>query len=199
MMKLKKMETVLIVALILGMALHFVSFSKNCENIKKDVFRLHILANSDETFDQNLKLRVRDAVLAAGYDVFDGVNSVEQAKKKVLKNLDVIRKIAQNEIRKNGYDYPVAVRLEKTFFDTRRYRDFTLPAGEYEALRIVIGKGEGHNWWCVMFPALCLAASGKPADTSSLSEEEKRLILSNPKVEVRFKCVEIYEKIKKML
>ena len=198
-MKLKKMETVLIVALILGMALHFVSFSKNCENIKKDVFRLHILANSDETFDQNLKLRVRDAVLAAGYDVFDGVNSVEQAKKKVLKNLDVIRKIAQNEIRKNGYDYPVAVRLEKTFFDTRRYRDFTLPAGEYEALRIVIGKGEGHNWWCVMFPALCLAASGKPADTSSLSEEEKRLILSNPKVEVRFKCVEIYEKIKKML
>ena len=199
MMKLKKMETVLIVALILGMALHFVSFSKNCENIKKDVFRLHILANSDETFDQNLKLRVRDAVLAAGYDVFDGVNSVEQAKKKVLKNLDVIRKIAQNEIRKNGYDYPVSVRLEKTFFDTRRYRDFTLPAGEYEALRIVIGKGEGHNWWCVMFPALCLAASGKPADTSSLSEEEKRLILSNPKVEVRFKCVEIYEKIRKML
>ena len=143
--------------------------------------------------------QVRDAVLAAGYDVFDGVNSVEQAKKKVLRNLDTIRKIAQKEIHKNGYDYPVAVRLEKTFFDTRRYRDFTLPAGEYEALRIVIGKGEGHNWWCVMFPALCLAASGKPADTSSLSEEEKRLILSNPKIEVRFKCVEIYEKIKKML
>ncbi len=198
-MKLKKIELIVIFTLVFSLIFHFVSFSKDCENIKKDVLRLHILANSDAAFDQNLKLMVRDAVLAEGYDVFDGVKTVEQAKRKVLKNLDTIEKIAKREITKNGYTYPVAVKLEKTFFETRYYRDFTLPAGEYEALKIVIGKGEGHNWWCVMFPSLCLAACGAVEDNNALSEAEKDLILSDPRFEVRFKCVEIYEKIKKML
>lgn len=198
-MKLKKMEIVMILTLILCMAFHFLSFAGGCQNIKKDVLRLHILASSDTAADQALKLKVRDAVLKQGYAVFDGAKTVDEAKLKVRKNLDVIKKIAQDEVRKNGYDYTVDVRLETTFFDTRVYRNFTLPAGEYEALRIVIGSGEGHNWWCVMFPTLCLSACDNLDDIDALSDEEKELIQSNPKMEIRFKCVEIYEKIKKLL
>ena len=136
---------------------------------------------------------MRDAVLRENGDIFDNVNTVEQAKAKAAANLEAMRQTALRTLRQNGSNAAVEVTLEKSFFQTRYYRDFTLPAGEYEAVRIVIGNGEGHNWWCVMFPQMCLAASAANA-AENLSEEEKQLIFSDPQFEVRFKCVEIYEK-----
>lgn len=198
-MKLKKIELAIISGLIISIFFNIFSFAFSCKIIQKNVLRLHILANSDSSFDQRLKLKVRDEILKSGYDIFNGNETLEQAKLKIAKNLDNIRKIAEKCIVENGCNYAVRVEFEKAFFDTRYYKNFTLPAGEYEALKVVIGEGEGHNWWCVMFPPLCLSASDNIDDVNSLSEEEKRLILSNPDYEVRFKCVEIYEKIKKYL
>ncbi len=198
-MKFKKIELALIAGLLISIIFNVFSFAFSCKNVEKDVLRLHILANSDSPFDQRLKIKVRDEILKSGYDVFCGNENLEQAKRKIAQNLDVIREIAQRTIEKNGCRYPVKIEFENTFFETRHYNNFTLPAGEYEALKVVIGRGEGHNWWCVMFPPMCLSASDDIDDLKSLSEEEKKLILSDPDYEVRFKCVEIYEKIKKYL
>ena len=198
-MKFKKIELALISGLIISIVFNVFSFAFSCEKIKKDVLRLHIIANSNSTFDQRLKIKVRDEILKSGYDVFCGNETLEQAKAKIASNLDNIRKIAKNTLAENGCDYQVKVEFEKTFFETRCYKNFTMPAGVYEAVRVVIGSGEGHNWWCVMFPPMCLSASDDIEDIKSLSEEEKQLILSNPEYEVRFKFIEIYEKAKKYL
>ena len=198
-MKLKKIELALILGLTAAIFFNIFSFAFSSRNIKKDVLRLHIIANSDSAFDQALKLKVRNEILRGGNNIFSGNETLEQAKSKIAANLDNIRNIAVQTIEKNGCKYSVKVALEKAFFDTRYYNNFTLPAGEYEALKVVIGKGEGHNWWCVMFPPLCLSASDNINNVKSLTEEEKRLILSNPDYEIRFKCVEIYEKLKNYL
>lgn len=198
-MRLKKIEIAVIAALVLCIVFNVFSFALESKNIRKDVLRLHIIANSDSLEDQALKLKVRDAILQSGYDIFSGNESLESAKLKTTKNLDNIRKIAQRTLAENACNAPVKVCFEKAFFETRYYKDFTLPAGKYEALKVIIGKGEGHNWWCVMFPPLCLSASDDIEDINSLTEEEKELILSNPQYEIRFKCVEIYEKLKNYL
>ncbi|MBR0414537.1 MAG: stage II sporulation protein R [Clostridia bacterium] len=189
----KRVEAVLCAVLVLCIGLNILSFGLCCREVRQDVLRLHILANSDTAQDQELKYLVRDAVLRENGDIFDNVNTVEQAKAKAAANLEAMRQTALRTLRQNGSNAAVEVTLEKSFFQTRYYRDFTLPAGEYEAVRIVIGNGEGHNWWCVMFPQMCLAASAANA-AENLSEEEKQLIFSDPQFEVRFKCVEIYEK-----
>ena len=198
-MKFKKIELALISGLIISIIFNVFSFAFSCKKIKEDVLRLHIIANSNSTFDQRLKIKVRDEILKSGYDVFCGNETLEQAKNKIALNLDNIRKIAMNTLVENGCNYPVKVEFEKTYFETRYYKKFTLPAGVYEALRVVIGAGEGHNWWCVMFPPMCLSASDDIDNINSLSEEEKQLILSNPDYEVRFKFIEIYEKAKKYI
>lgn len=198
-MKVKKIELALIAGLIFSVIFNVFSFAFSCKDIKKDVLRLHIIANSDSAFDQRLKLKVRDEIIKREYNIFNGNETLDTAKMKISKNLDNIRKIAEITLRKNACDYPVRVKFEKTFFETRYYKNFTLPAGVYEALRVVIGSGEGHNWWCVMFPPLCLSASDDIKNINSLGENEKRLILSNPDYEVRFKIVEIYEKAKKYI
>ncbi|MBE6817986.1 MAG: stage II sporulation protein R [Ruminococcaceae bacterium] len=189
----KRMEAVLCAALVLCIGLNIFSFGLCCREVRQDVLRLHILANSDSKQDQELKYKVRDAVLHEHSGIFKSANTVEQAKLKANENLEAMRKTAVRTLRQNGCDKAVTVKLEKAFFQTRYYRDFTLPAGEYEAVRIVIGDGEGHNWWCVMFPQMCLAASTAAA-AKNLSDEEKQLIFSDPQFEVRFKCVEMYEK-----
>lgn len=198
-MKLKKIEIILCLALIISILFHFVSFAGSCASVKKDVLRLHIIANSDSKEDQALKLKVRDAVIKSGQVLFESAESIEQAKQMARLNLEKIKQTAVHELQKNHCADSVTVRLTSAFFETRYYDGFTLPAGEYEALQIIIGKGEGHNWWCVMFPELCFAAAGAVEKTDALNDAEKKLITSNPHVEVRFKCVEIYEKIKKIL
>lgn len=198
-MRFKKFEIAVTAALIICILFNVFSFALESQNVRSDVLRLHIIANSDSRSDQALKLKVRDAILESGYDIFSGNESLEKAKLKTAENLDNIRNIAQKTLAENGCDYEVRVCFEKAFFDTRYYEDFTLPAGEYEALKVIIGKGEGHNWWCVMFPPLCLSASDDIKDINALTDEEKQLILSNPEYEIRFKCVEIYEKLKKYL
>ena len=185
----------LILAIITGGGLS--SLENDCNKIKSEVFRLHVIANSDSKEDQELKLRVRDAILKESEKLFSESKTKESAEKAVCKNLSLFLKTAEDTIKESGFDYNVCVSVGKSRFPTRTYSNFTLPAGEYDALRVVIGNGAGKNWWCVMFPPLCLpAAEGKEQLSDVLSGEELELIQSEPKYEIRFWIVEKIEEFR---
>lgn len=178
---------------------NFVGFAAECEDISDRVLRLHILANSDSDADQQLKLKVRDRILQETGIMFEQETNLEEAKRDVSAHLDDIEDIAQDEVYRRGYTYDVqAALVDDMYFETRTYGDVTLPAGQYDALRITIGAAQGHNWWCVLYPPLCLPAA-EPADQElegTLTEDEITLVESDPTYDVRFAVVEIYEKIK---
>lgn len=187
----------ILIALILSSFTELASFVSSSEKIRSNVLRLHIRANSDSEADQQLKLKVRDEVLKTGGKAFYDVDTLQQAVEKSKKAKEEIRKTAEKVISDNGYSYPVRVEIGTSFFPVRTYEnDVTLPAGDYTAVKIIIGSGKGHNWWCVMFPPLCIPAADGEKDLSSvLDENEIKLTKSNPKYEVRFKIAEIFEKL----
>lgn len=127
--------------------------------LNKELIRLHVVANSDSEEDQAIKLQVRDAVVESLQDAMEDIADVETAKVYLQENLLKIQAVANETLDAAGCDYEAVVTLCKEAFDTRVYDTFTLPAGIYEALRITIGSGEGHNWWCVVFPTLCVPAT----------------------------------------
>lgn len=169
-------------------------FAAVCGEIRSEVVRLHILANSDSGADQELKLRVRDAVLTAADGLLDGVSDTEQALVTVRDALPALQQTAQACVYENGADYAVTAALEETYFTTRTYESGTLPAGWYQALRITIGAGEGHNWWCVVYPPLCLSAASDPAQLSDVLDGEACDAVEHAgEYEIRFKVVEWLE------
>lgn len=171
-------------------------FIETSENISDQVFRLHILANSDSAEDQQLKLKVRDEILKKGETVFASSNSLEETIELCKDNIALFQQTAEQCLKDNGSDYEVKVYVDKEYFNTREYDEITLPSGIYNALKIEIGQGKGHNWWCVMFPAICLSSVTDDELNKYLSEDEQKLVNSDSKYEVRFKIVEIYEKVK---
>lgn len=197
---MKKIEWSVLIALVFTILFGSVTtFAAECSQIREDVLRLHILANSDSEEDQALKLKVRDRILLEMGDVFETPETLEDAKTAASKHLDEIREIAQQEVYDNGYDYPVHAELINMYFTTREYETFTLPAGMYDAVRITIGDAEGKNWWCVLYPPLCLpAAQSEETLEQALGEEETDLVTRNPQYEVRFAVVEWFENLKQM-
>lgn len=176
------------------------SFAKTSEEIRSDVLRLHVIANSDSSVDQNLKLRLRDYILEEGEDIFDGSVNVENAVEKIEPKLSELEKSAETFVKNAGFDYDVKITLSNEYFTTRTYESVTLPAGKYLALRVVIGSGEGHNWWCVMFPPMCVPAADKKDEIENVfTDKEIKLVESKPKYEPRFKVVEIYEQIRETI
>lgn len=176
------------------------SFAKTSEEIRSDVLRLHVIANSDSSVDQNLKLRLRDYILEEGEDIFDGSVNVENAVKKIEPKLAELKNSAETFVKNAGFDYDVKITLSNEYFTTRTYESVTLPAGKYLALRVVIGSGEGHNWWCVMFPPMCVPAADKKDEIENVfTDKEIKLVESKPKYEPRFKVVEIYEQIRETI
>lgn len=171
-------------------------------DIADSVFRLHVIANSNSDEDQNLKYIVRDKVIEYMSSISQNASSKEEVIKIAKANLDKIQAIAAQTIRDNGYTYSVNVEVGNFSFPSKRYGDITLPPGYYDALRIKIGKAEGQNWWCVMFPPLCFVdvTSGVVPDASkeimkeNLSKEEFDLISKNSnEVKVKFKIVEVLQ------
>ena len=182
-------------SLILSCIISMTGFCSVCENLQKDIFRLHILANSDSTQDQQLKLKVRDGILDCTAEIFKDCKNREQAIETAEKNLDVIKEKCREVISENGFDYGVEVYTTKMDFNTRVYENFTLPAGKYDALRIVIGNGKGHNWWCMIYPSLCLPSAQKNKPEYSLDAPEMEVISNQERYEVKFRLVEIFENI----
>ena len=164
------------------------------------VVRLHVLANSDSEEDQALKLKVRDAVLAQSSETLQGITGREEACRRLTALLPELEKTAREVIAANGYAYGVRVELSETSFPTKTYDGFALPAGEYLALRVLIGEAAGQNWWCVVFPPLCTAAaSDVPAVAldAGLTDREVALITEADEGYVlKFKAVELWQALK---
>ena len=164
------------------------------EDISGKVFRLHIIANSDSVSDQQLKLRIKDEILKYSENLYKNCDSVKEAVSISDEHLKDLKNKARQVIAFYGYDYDVKVYTSKEFFPIREYDTFTLPSGVYNSLKIIIGEGKGKNWWCVMYPAVCI--SGCTEDFSETLSEEETKIITGRKYIVRFKAVEVYEKIK---
>ena len=196
-MKLKAIEISALIALIFTV-ISTVSFENTCEGIREKVLRLHVIAASDSASDQNMKYAVRDELLRDGESIFRGSETVFQAEEKIGDSLDFLRESAESTLRSLGCDYPVNVILGRTYFPTRQYGEVTLPAGYYNAVRVIIGEGKGKNWWCVMFPPMCLpaASEGTPDISDILSEEENLIVSGGEKYEIKFWFVEKYYEIK---
>jgi stage II sporulation protein R len=168
------------------------------------MLRLHVLANSDSQEDQTLKLQVRDQVLTVVEPWLENRPSVSAVEDTLREKAPELQRRAEEVVREAGYEYPVKVSVENTWFPTRQYDGFALPAGRYESLRVIIGSGEGHNWWCVVFPPLCLASTtetvSQTAVDAGLSEQDVMLILENEdQYVIKFKAIEIWEKLKQSL
>jgi stage II sporulation protein R len=173
------------------------------QELAERVVRLHILANSDSEADQALKLEVRDAVLARATEILKGTDNRAEAESALRENLSALQQLAEEKLAAEGCDYPVTVELRQTAFPTREYDGFTLPAGKYLALRFVIGRGEGHNWWCVVFPPLCTESTtdvASAAMAAGLSEDDVKLITGDGEGYVlKFKSIELWEKLRAKL
>ena len=166
--------------------------------IYDNVLRLHVLANSDSSEDQALKLEVRDRILEETATLFNDCKSKDEARAAVESNLDKIREIAEQTVREAGYDYSVSVSLGEEEYPTKNYEECCFPAGEYLSLRVMIGEDEGENWWCVLFPPLCIDAAGESREVFAevgLTDEQYSFITEtdNPKYKVRFKLLEVIE------
>ncbi len=152
----------------------FVRDGRELDKLRNSVLRLHILANSDSERDQTLKLMVRDALLERSGEVFGEASDFDEAKENAAQKLSLIEDIAEEVLSENGCDLPAEAEITDMHFDERTYGDITMPAGEYTALRIEIGQAQGHNWWCVMYPPLCLpAACGYAKETEAETESEE--------------------------
>lgn len=182
-----------ICAFILSCVISMTGFYGACGDIQHEVFRLHILANSDSTEDQQLKLKVRDGLLSYTSEIFKDCKSKDESIKTTKIKLDDIKSRAQQIVYENGYDYKVDAYITNMSFNTRVYDNFTLPAGKYDSLRITIGSGEGKNWWCVLYPALCIPGATTDELNSVINNNEQEIVTNSNKYEVKFKIVEWFE------
>ena len=166
-----------------------------------NVLRLHVLANSDGDEDQALKLKVRDAVLAESQSLFVECSTREEAIELVKSNLPAFEEIARQTLRAEGCDDSVRVELGEEVYPTRTYESLCFPSGSYLSLRIILGEGEGENWWCVLYPPMCLSAASAKATQEDayisvgFTGEQYRIITETdtPRYRVRFRILEVME------
>ena len=163
----------------------FTAFAEDCEEKPQEVLRLHILANSDSKEDQTLKYDLRDYMLTEFSEVFGSCESFDKSVYVATERRAEIEEKANEFVHSKGYDYNVKCEVAKTYFTTRKYENVTLPAGEYTAVRLLIGNAEGRNWWCVMFPPLCLPAAGE-----FFTEEESKRVEESRDYEIKFAVFE---------
>lgn len=181
--------------IILGIAQPVVAAVKTSEDISNKVFRLHILANSNSTEDQNTKLMLKNFILENSEDVIGG-KTLDEAISNAKNNRKEITEMCNEYLKSIGIDYKVVVSVVKEYFKTRVYDDFTLPAGKYNSLKIELGEAKGHNWWCIVFPSVCLSACTESIN-DYLNEDEMKLVSNT--YSPKFKVVEIYESAKEKI
>lgn len=171
--------------------------------LSDDIFRLHILANSDSEEDQALKLKVRDSILEYMETLTDDISDKQAVIELSKQHTQDFKQIAENVIKENGYDYSVNIEIGNFYFPTKYYGNISLPAGNYDALKIEIGNAKGQNWWCSLFPPLCFVSvssgvideDGQKYLEENLSEEELAIISdSSSEVEFKFKIIELINK-----
>lgn len=177
-LKLKKIVSIILICTSIGVFTGCTSIKGNLDGIqenaqygkvrvldynevKDSVIRFHVIANSDSDEDQNLKLKVKDKVIDYLYPYLNSSNSLEESRKIIKDRMEEVKKIAEKVIKDNKYNYGVQVQLSRENFPDKSYGNIVLPQGNYEAFRVIIGSGQGKNWWCVMFPPLCFVDESK--------------------------------------
>lgn len=184
------------IAFVLSVIFSMIPFQAQCKSISQEVFRLHILANSDSKEDQDLKIKVRDRVLLLTEALFENAESKQQAEALVSDNLQKINDAAQSVVKENGFDCKVSTQITNMYFSTRRYRNYTLPSGMYDALRVTIGSGKGRNWWCVMFPSICISSEPEGEQRARrVFDDSEYDIVTNERYEYRFFAAELFQSL----
>ncbi len=195
------MKKIRIKWLILGVlfaltAVYFVSlgrFDNTCEQLRSNILRMHIIANSDSDIDQSVKLKIRDALITQMGDNFEECKTLKSAIDFSENNLSKIEAIANSVLIDEGLNYSATASVNDERFSTRIYDKFTLPAGEYKSLTIRLGNSAGQNWWCVMYPSVCLSSA---VDFSKdIGDEPNEVAVRQDKYIVKFWVVELYQKI----
>jgi stage II sporulation protein R len=191
----------IVFGLLISITASAMNFSKDCDNLRQNLLRLHIIANSDSAEDQAAKLAVRDRLQTEFAGLFSMAENEQQAETVAAVNLDKLKFTAEDELRKHGSSDDVAIQIIDRYFLTTEYENFVLPAGQYRALQVRIGKAEGKNWWCVAFPPLCLpAATAKDVDKAViLTPKQQETMKKSGGYKIKFKIVEIYQNIKKWM
>lgn len=196
----KILLSVTAIAISIYMAFSCTYFTASAGTVKEDVVRLHILANSNSEIDQEVKLKVRDALLETNASILSDSVTKENAKEHFESSKEILLKTAKKTLKENGFNYNVKITLQEEYFNTRSYGNLTFPAGQYTALKIVLGEGEGKNWWCVMFPPLCVpAADGLETNETTadyLTQSGEKIVNGGEKYIVKFKFLEIYEELR---
>lgn len=188
-------------ALMTALALTLLTGSCACagrSTLADQVLRLHVVANSDDAADQAVKLMVRDAVLAQATPLLEGATDSAAAERVLASHLEELEQTARDVLREQGFEDGAAVSITDQWFPTRQYGSFALPAGRYRALKVTIGRGEGQNWWCVVFPPLCLAAvteevAAAAADAGLTGEQVALITGKDGGYVLKFKFMEWWE------
>lgn len=190
------------IALAIGMAAallvgNFNAFAGKCEKLEDSILRLHIIANSDSRQDQEVKLEIRDAILEEYSEKLDGKN-LDEAITLASENLNGIEETANRILAEKGFDYRADAKLTSMYFNTRYYDNYTTPAGQYTAVRITLGEGAGKNWWCVLYPSLCLGTAVDDECAQTFDGFDNKTA-QKPEYVAKFKVIELFESAKDFL
>lgn len=189
----------LVCGFVLAALCSFFPFAAACGQLPRDVVRLHVVANSNGAEDQAVKLLVRDAVLEEAARWYQGAGSMEEASSRLCTHLQSIAGAARQVLGEQGMGYSATAQMTEMYFPTRDYGDFRLPAGRYRTLRVTLGEGAGKNWWCVVFPSLCLPAATQEEALLTLPEGERQVVEGGRDVQVKLKAVELWESLREWL
>lgn len=189
----------LVCGFVLAALCSFFPFAAACGQLPQDVVRLHVVANSNGAEDQAVKLLVRDAVLEEAARWYQGAGSMEEASSQLCTHLQSIAGAARQVLGEQGMGYSATAQMTEMYFPTRDYGDFRLPAGRYRTLRVTLGEGAGKNWWCVVFPSLCLPAATQEEALLTLPEGERQVVEGGRDVQVKLKAVELWESLREWL
>ncbi len=197
---MQKSVCIIEIALLLLLALVFsaaTGLERQQQRISDSMIRLHVVAASDDPVDQDIKLQVRDAVLAEARDLLQTAESRADAMDVLSGQLPALEQTANLTLRKLGVSDQAAVTLKRELFGTRYYDRFTLPGGYYEALRVTIGEGDGKNWWCVVYPQLCMPAATEPDAVPAMGNltPADAELLEDGEIRFRFRCLELLENL----
>ena len=188
--KLKIWEISLLSALCISLLAGTWAQAKQTD-ISSSLIRLHVIAVSDDEEEQAIKLRVRDEVLADISPELEKAEDISDAQLIVRANLNKIKRAAE----KASEGRSVRVTLSEEYYPTRDYGSFSLPAGKYMSLRVILGEGRGHNWWCVVFPPLCVSAAEQKAALDAMSEDNRALLTEADGYVIKFRIIELWGEI----
>lgn len=176
---LKKITGIILLSIIILLGVYILS--ERDATLYSRVLRLHVIANSDDPADQALKIEVKNAVVKMMNREFDNLDNAQEARRKAIQDIPQIKKAAEQMIASRGYDYPVQVSVGDSQFPSKTYGNLVFPPGKYQAVRVIIGEGQGKNWWCVLFPPLCMVTSSDKGLSLDSSKEAK----------ISLKCLEL--------